>query len=94
MIRLALLDDHAAVLAGLRRFLDSDRGLTVLAAAPDPAILQEISMNLERVRLSEATPDSDFEGRILLTVETDPFEILFMGEYEFASCLSLRGSNA
>jgi hypothetical protein len=62
--------------------------------APDPAVLQEISMNLERVRLSEATPDSDFEGRIVLTVETDPFEVLFMGEYGFASCLSLRGSNA
>ena len=51
-------------------------------------------MNLERVRIAEQTPDSDFEGRILLTVETDPFEILFMGEYGFASCLSLRGSNA
>jgi hypothetical protein len=62
--------------------------------AADPALLQEISMNLERVRLSEATPDSDFEGRITLMVETDPFEVLFMGEYGFASCLSLRGSNA
>ena len=62
--------------------------------AADPAVIAEIEMNLERVRLSEATPDSDFEGRILLTVETDPFEILFMGEYGFASCLSLRGSNA
>jgi hypothetical protein len=61
---------------------------------PDPALLQEISMNLERVRISEATPDSDYEGRILLTVESDPFEVLFMGEYGFASCLSLRGSNA
>jgi hypothetical protein len=60
----------------------------------DPALLEEVSMNLERVRLAEQTPDSDFEGRILLTVETDPFEILFMGEYGFASCLSLRGSNA
>lgn len=62
--------------------------------AADPSVLAEIEMNLERVRLSEKTPDSDFEGRILLTVETDPFEILFMGEYGFASCLSLRGSNA
>jgi len=62
--------------------------------AADPALLQEISMNLERVRISEKTPDSDFEGMIRLTVETDPFEILFMGEYGFASCLSLRGSNA
>jgi hypothetical protein len=64
------------------------------APAPDPSVLAEIGMNLERVRISEQTPDSDFEGRILLTVETDPFEILFMGEYGFASCLSLRGSNA
>jgi hypothetical protein len=62
--------------------------------AVDPAVLEEISMNLERVRIAEQTPDSDFEGTILLTVETDPFEILFMGEYGFASCLSLRGSNA
>lgn len=61
---------------------------------PDPALLEEISMNLERVRIAEQTPDSDFEGRIRLSVETDPFEILFMGEYGFASCLSLRGSNA
>ena len=51
-------------------------------------------MNLERVRLAEQTPDSDFEGRIVLSVESDPFEILFLGEYGFASCLSLRGSNA
>ncbi|HVR82846.1 MAG TPA: hypothetical protein VMU54_00955, partial [Planctomycetota bacterium] len=63
-------------------------------AAPDPELIQEVEMNLERVRIAEQTPDSDFEGRILLTVETDPFEILFMGEYGFASCLSLRGSNA
>ncbi len=60
----------------------------------DPAVLEEIEMNLQRVRLAEQTPDSDFEGKITLTVETDPFEILFMGEYGFASCLSLRGSNA
>ena len=38
-------------------------------------------MNLERVRIAEQTPDSDFEGRLHLTVETDPFEILFMGEH-------------
>jgi hypothetical protein len=62
--------------------------------AIDRAALEEVAMNLERVRLMEQTPESDFEGRIVLTVETDPFEILFMGEYGFASCLSLRGSNA
>jgi hypothetical protein len=60
----------------------------------DPAILEEVSMNLERVRLAQETPDSDYEGKIVLTVETDPFEVLFMGEYGFASCLALRGSNA
>ena len=61
---------------------------------PDPAVLKEVSLNLERARIAEATPESDFEGRITFTVESDPFEILFMGEYGFASCLSLRGSNA
>jgi hypothetical protein len=60
----------------------------------DRAMLAEVAMNLERVRLVEQTPESDFEGKIVLTVEHDPFEILFMGEYGFASCLSLRGSNA
>ncbi len=60
----------------------------------DPALLEEVGLNLERVRIAEQTPDSDFEGKIVLSVESDPFEILFMGEYGFASCLSLRGSNA
>ncbi|HEX7897543.1 MAG TPA: hypothetical protein VF950_07265 [Planctomycetota bacterium] len=61
---------------------------------PDPAVLEEVGLNLERARIAEATPESDFEGRITFSVESDPFEILFMGEYGFASCLSLRGSNA
>lgn len=65
------------------------------AAKPaDTELLREIEMNLERVRFAEQTPDSDYEGRLTLSVETDPFEVLFMGEYGFASCLSLRGSNA
>lgn len=57
-------------------------------------VLAEVAMNLERVRLAEQTPDSDFAGKITLTVECDPIEMLFMGEYGFASCLSLRGINA
>ncbi len=61
---------------------------------PDPELMQEVQMNLERVRLAEQTPDSDYEGSLTLSVESDPFEILFMGEYGFASCLSLRGINA
>ena len=35
MIRLALLDDHPAVLAGLQRLLDPARDMEVLAAAAD-----------------------------------------------------------
>ncbi|MBI2922919.1 MAG: hypothetical protein HYY18_17835 [Planctomycetes bacterium] len=60
---------------------------------PDPRVLDEIAMNLDRVRIVEDTPESDFAGKLVLEVETDPFEVLFMGEYGFASCLSLRGSN-
>ena len=46
------------------------------------------------MRLAEATPESDFAGTLTLSVESDPIQILFMGEYGFASCLSLRGINA
>lgn len=60
---------------------------------PDPEILEEIRMNLERVKIVSETPESDYHGRIKLEVESDPFQVLFMGEYGFASCLSLRGSN-
>ncbi|HEX3133465.1 MAG TPA: hypothetical protein VHX44_07765 [Planctomycetota bacterium] len=65
-------------------------------AAPrvDTAVLAEVAMNLERVRVAEQTPDSDFAGKLTLSVEDDPIEMLFMGEYGFASCLSLRGINA
>jgi len=93
-------DDLAAALAALKnppapeKKEEGDEKAPPPPPAPDPALLQEAAMNLERVRLSEATPDSDYEGTIHLSVETDPFEILFMGEYGFASCLSLRGSNA
>ncbi|HYF00116.1 MAG TPA: hypothetical protein VEJ18_14445 [Planctomycetota bacterium] len=81
-------DDLAEALAALRA-PDPER-----KQEPDPELLQEVELNLERVRIAEATPESDFEGRIRFEVESDPFEILFMGEYGFASCLSLRGSNA
>jgi hypothetical protein len=63
------------------------------APEPDPRALEEIRMNLERVKIVSETPESDYQGRIELEVETDPFQVLFMGEYGFASCLSLRGSN-
>ncbi|MEK7468027.1 MAG: hypothetical protein AAB074_11480 [Planctomycetota bacterium] len=92
-------DDLAAKLAELKapapkiKEKEGEKGQEEELAA-DPALLQEVEMNLERARLADQTPDSDFEGRLTLSVETDPFEILFMGEYGFASCLALRGSNA
>jgi two-component system, NarL family, response regulator DevR len=39
MLRVALLDDHPAVLAGLRRLMDSEPDLTVAAAASNAADL-------------------------------------------------------
>lgn len=62
--------------------------------APPPDLVQEIRMNLERLRNLIGSSESDYEGVLKFEVETDPFGILFMGEYGFASCLSLRGSNA
>ncbi len=86
-------DELNAKFVELRAGLD-DPGEETKRKPVDAAVINEIGMNLERVRLVEQTPESDFEGRIVLSVETDPFEVLFMGEYGFASCLSLRGSNS
>lgn len=79
--------------AELRRVIEELRAPKEKKEPPDPRVLEEVEMNLERMRLIEQTPESDYEGRISLEVETDPFQVLFMGEYGFASCLSLRGSN-
>jgi hypothetical protein len=68
--------------------------LEVRPTAKDPATVEEIGNNLERIRIAlQQEDESDYEGRITLEVETDLFHVLFMGEYGFASCLSLRGIN-
>lgn len=63
-----------------------------IPADADAVLAAEIRTNLERVRRMIETPESDYEGAITLIVETDPFQYLFMGEYGFASCLSMHGS--
>jgi hypothetical protein len=72
-----------------------DRGLALRAKpGADLAALDELAADLERIRLIEQQDAaSDYEGRLVLEVETDPVKMLFMGEYGFASCLSLRGAN-
>ncbi|MDD5065646.1 MAG: hypothetical protein PHF84_01235 [bacterium] len=59
---------------------------------PDQAIFGELGTDLERIRITQETPDSDYAGKIILEIETNPFQYLFMGEYGFASCLSIRGA--
>lgn len=66
--------------------------LNEIPSEAETNVVQEIKENLERIRRIMITPDSDYEGIIELTVETDPFQYLFMGEYGFASCLSMRGA--
>ncbi|TFG06526.1 MAG: hypothetical protein EU539_07365, partial [Promethearchaeota archaeon] len=66
--------------------------LNSLPENADQQIVDEIRINLERIRRALVTPDSDFEGMIELIVETNPFQYLFMGEYGFASCLSMRAA--
>jgi two-component system, NarL family, captular synthesis response regulator RcsB len=41
MLRVALLDDHPAVLAGLQRLIEPQRDMTVIAAAPTVAELSQ-----------------------------------------------------
>ncbi len=62
-----------------------------LPAGADPAVAEEIRVNMTRIRRMIDAPASDYEGAIDLVVETDPFQYLFMGEYGFASCLSMHG---
>jgi DNA-binding NarL/FixJ family response regulator len=47
MLRVALLDDHPAVLAGLRRLVDSEPDLTVAAAASNAA---DLARRLDGIR--------------------------------------------
>jgi DNA-binding NarL/FixJ family response regulator len=56
MIRVALIDDHPAVLLGLRRFIDADPGMQVHAAAPTAA---ELANQLGDVRPDVLVIDND-----------------------------------
>ena len=73
-------------------FGDLKKKLNEVPSDADSETVQEIQENLERIRRILITPDSDYEGIIELSVETDPFQYLFMGEFGFASCLSMRGA--
>lgn len=59
--------------------------------ATDLIAINELKSDLERIRRFMVAPVTDFEGDITFEVETDPFQYLFMGEYGFASCLSMQG---
>jgi two-component system response regulator DevR len=56
MLRVAILDDHPAVLAGLRRFFDPQRDLSVVAAATTVA---ELSHQLDGTRADVLVLDYD-----------------------------------
>lgn len=56
MLRLALLDDHAAVLAGLKRLIAPQPDMTVIAAAPTVA---ELSQQLNRTSADVFVLDFD-----------------------------------
>jgi DNA-binding NarL/FixJ family response regulator len=56
MLRVALLDDHPAVLAGLRRLIEPQPDLTVIAAAPTAV---ELSQQLDGARADVLVLDYD-----------------------------------
>jgi DNA-binding NarL/FixJ family response regulator len=56
MVRVALLDDHPAVLAGLRRLIEPEPDLTVVAATGDPGQLGPL---LDRARPDVLVLDHD-----------------------------------
>jgi hypothetical protein len=58
MVHVAILDDHPAVLAGLRRLIDAHPDLAVVAAAPTAAELATL-LDAAMTRLDEsATQDT------------------------------------
>lgn len=56
MLRVAVLDDHPAVLAGLRRLIESEHDLAVVAAAPTPA---ELAKQVDGTRVDVLVLDYD-----------------------------------
>jgi DNA-binding NarL/FixJ family response regulator len=56
MLRVAILDDHPAVLAGLRGLIESERDLAVVAVAPTPA---ELAKQIEGIRVDVLVLDYD-----------------------------------
>ena len=59
MLRIALLDDHPAVLAGLRRLIDAEPDLTVVAVAASPSAL---ARELNGLRPDVLILDYDLSG--------------------------------
>jgi two-component system response regulator DevR len=56
LLHVAILDDHPAVLAGLRRLIESEHDLAVVAAAPTPA---ELAKQLDGTRADVLVLDYD-----------------------------------
>jgi len=56
MLRLAILDDHPAVLAGLRRLIDAEHDMAVVATAATPA---ELAEQIDGVRVDVLVLDYD-----------------------------------
>jgi DNA-binding NarL/FixJ family response regulator len=56
MLRLAILDDHPAVLAGLRRLIEAEHDMAVVAAAAKPA---ELAKQIDGIRVDVLVLDYD-----------------------------------
>jgi two-component system response regulator DevR len=56
MLRIAILDDHPAVLAGLRRLIEAEHDMAVVAAAATPA---ELAKQIDGIRVDVLVLDYD-----------------------------------
>ena len=56
MLRVAILDDHPAVLAGLRRLIEAEHDMEVVAAAATPA---ELAKQIDGIRVNVLVLDYD-----------------------------------
>jgi DNA-binding NarL/FixJ family response regulator len=98
MLRVAILDDHPAVLAGLRRLIEAEHDMTVVAAAASPA---ELAKQIDGIRVDVLVLDydlADADGlaycRRVKTGPRPPLVVIYSADATPALTLAARAAQA
>jgi DNA-binding NarL/FixJ family response regulator len=98
MLRVAILDDHPAVHAGLRRLIDAEHDMTVVAAAATPA---ELAEQIDGIRVDVLVLDYDLAAadglaycRRVKTRRRPPRIVIYTADATPALTLAARAAQA